>query len=101
MFTRKDYLDGKATHRQYYAQFVSAAHVARINSSIKITKTTDLNKISLAFWDCVARMPVPAYTVKKLMECGDYATLSGSVCILKEAAEQIKESLLTKNESSV
>ncbi len=92
MFTRQDYLDKKCNHRQYYAQFVDAALIAavlnRIGKELKSSTDDNLNDIPLARWDGMARSIRPGASLNK---AGDYPTLAGQVCILKEAARQAIE----------
>ena len=92
MKTREAYLQGKCSHEQYYSQFVTA----HIKLAIKNTFTIDqlknalkqdknLNNIPLHLWDSLAmRVDFPS-----LKAFGDYLTLAGKVCILKEAARQM------------
>jgi len=89
-FTRKNYLDGDCTHRDYYAQFVSPGrpnHVAGIIGGDRLLASTDshLNDIPLRHWDAI---PNPFGTDEKMRSLGDYPTLSSAVCISKEAARQ-------------
>ncbi len=92
MFTRQDYLDKKCNHRQYYAQFVDARLIAvvsnRIGKELRLVKDENLNYIPLARWDEMAKSIRPGAGLKK---AGDYQTLAGQVCILKEAARQAME----------
>lgn len=101
LITRADYLapgqvDRKAAHRAYYAQFVTPAHFGRLKNRlglidrVKSSNDPHFNNIPLSIWDIMA-LPVPAESARILKECGDYPTLAGAVCILKEAAEQIRE----------
>jgi predicted transcriptional regulator len=96
MFTRLQYLEGKCNHRQYYAQFVTNAHKARVNNSIgkdRVVNTEDqkhFNSIPLHIWDRVS-LPIPAESIELMKKANDYPTLAGAVCILKEAAKQISE----------
>jgi hypothetical protein len=95
MISRSDYIKGQVLHRAYYSQFVVDAHYSRINNSIGIDRILEsqdehFNDIPLELWDAVA-VPVPAETNKIMKECGDYPTLCGAVCTLKEAARQLKE----------
>lgn len=95
MKTRQQYLNKEVTHREYYSQFVTESVKNRLKKTLKISslesgKDKHFNNIPLFFWDHF--MPVvPSEISKKLQECGDYCTLSGVVCILKEAAMQIVE----------
>jgi hypothetical protein len=98
MITRKDYLEGRATHSEYYGQFVQSVHMSRVKLfKKKIKESTDkhFNDIPLEFWQ---RLALPSYAEAKMKEAGDYVTLAGAVCIIKEAARQLKEKL-TKNPS--
>jgi len=100
MITRKDYLEGRATHSEYYGQFVAASHFALLNQfHEKIKNSTEkyFNDIPLSFWDWLA-LPAPTYTERKMKEAGDYVTRAGAVCVIKEAARQLKEKL-TQNPS--
>ena len=93
MFWRHDYVNGKVTHRDYYGQFVTPEAKAIVTASIPVERliaSTDrhFNDIPLQKWD---RMPAPRSLNEKMKRCGDYLTLAGKVCILKEAAQQIVE----------
>ena len=97
MFTRKQRLNNECTHREYYAQFVSGATIRRVETHIgreKIINSTDphFNDIPLVLWDRLCSGLVPHDLGSKMRATGDYPTLSGLVCIAKEAARQIKES---------
>jgi hypothetical protein len=85
----------RIVHREYYAQFVTPAHFARlkaITDRIKASKDPYFNDIDLKVWDKLS-LPIPMESNTLLHKCGDYPTLCGAVCILKEAAQQIKEGL--------
>lgn len=98
MYTRKDYLDHKCTHREYYAQFVTEYTINTVVSTFGIkrlqaalAKDEYLNTIALERWDMVG-YAINSYMLdKKLREAGDYPTLAGLVCIVKEAARQAIE----------
>ena len=91
MFTRKQYMNKECTHRQYYGQFVTPAtkaHVLRGIGLAALKKSTDphFNDIALTNWDnLVPHCPGSSGFTK----AGDYYTLGGGVCLLKEAALQI------------
>lgn len=98
MITRTDYLatGGLQAHRAYYSQFITAAHKDRILRNIGMdrlqkSKEDFFNDIPLPLWDKIS-LPVPAESAKLLKECGDYPTLAGAVCIMKECARQILDS---------
>jgi hypothetical protein len=81
--TREDYLhNSKELHRDYYAQFVDDDILEYVKKS-KLKLGDKLNKFDFA-----------ASSVQKsnqLKELGDTDTLSGRICILKEACRQIEE----------
>jgi len=92
MKTRKQYMNNECSHAEYYGQFVDSSVIARVTSRISkkaIMASTDphMNDIPLKEWDAI---PVSSHIADKLKECGDYLTLSGSVCINKAAARQIR-----------
>lgn len=91
MKTRKEYLDGEVTHRDYYAQFVNAQTIAYVVQRIggeAIDQSTDphMNDIPLRMWDMLA-----PFLVVRFRDAGDLDSLSGRVCVAKEAARQYKE----------
>lgn len=102
MITRQQYLDSDAPgkHEAYYGELVEAAGGAaafrhRLPCSVERIREAlakgdeHLNDIvPLKRWD-MAALPVPAGAAKAMKERGDYVTLSGAVCILKEAARQL------------
>lgn len=97
-FSRQDYLNGKCTHRQYYAQFVNAITKSRVANwfgveQIKEALQTDehLNNIPLAKWDGFVTCKQLINVSQKMKAAGDYLTLAGGVCIAKEAAKQLAE----------
>lgn len=92
-FTRHQYLTNQCTHRQYYAQFVTPSCKAKVKSAIGmdlLLASTDphFNDIPLGEWDRLAPGIMPADT---LCAAGDWASLGGQICTLKEAACQLIE----------
>jgi len=91
MLTRQDYLAGKCTHSEYYAQFVTAGTRSRASqigiAQLKASTDPHLNDISLAQWDRLAAH-VP-YNRELFKQANDNLTLAGQVCLLKEAARQL------------
>lgn len=92
MFTRTQYLDRECSLTAYYSQFVTDATKRVVKSYIglrKLKNSTDehFNDIPLQTWDS---LPI-AYNRQAMESCGDYLTLAGHVCIMKEAARQILE----------
>jgi len=94
--SRLDYLNGKASHEEYYNQFVTPGILQRVKrfspKALEDGITQDFNNIPLPLWEQL--MPiVPAEVHNKLKACGDYPTKAGVVCILKEAARQLLQTL--------
>ena len=93
MKTHRDYVNGKWSHREYYGQFVTNGTKRLVINGIgieAIQASTDpyFNDIPLDLWD---RLVPGCPGSSKFKGAGDYYTLAGGVCLLKEAARQIKE----------
>ncbi len=98
MITRKQYLDGQASHDEYYRQFVSSYICAAVERNIgreRILASTDphMNDIPLSEWDGVGLGFNSSVIHEKVKACGDFVSLSTLVCIAKAAAKQIKAGL--------
>ena len=92
MFTRKDYMSDKCTHEEYYGQLVTQGMKDHIVRAIPqaLAKSTDphFNDISLSTWDRLGMV----YSLRsEFKELGDIRSKAGIVCVLKEAARQVKE----------
>ena len=96
--TREEYLDAseqKDAHRVYYAQFVDGRVRGLVANAIGLepirgSKDPHFNDIPLKRWDAlVSRLPSTVPTEMKRL--GDFLTLAGGVCVLKEAAQQLRE----------
>ena len=90
MFTRKQYMAKECTHREYYGQFVTDDTRQTVLQSIgrsKLENSIDphLNDIPLQQWDHMYLPPLGC----SMKEAGDWLSMAGKVCILKEAARQI------------
>lgn len=95
IFSRKEYMDRKCSHREYYAQFVDESVRKLVASTIgieRIRKSKDehLNDIPLKNWDTVA-FNIHKGVYEKMKLAGDFRSNAGDTCILKEAARQIVE----------
>lgn len=94
-YSRKDYMSGICTHKEYYGQFFSEglcnAIVNRIGPE-KILNSTNphLNDIPLALWDKLADL-VKSYTEKHFRAVNSCMSLSDCVCIAKTIAHVWKE----------
>lgn len=93
MITRQQYLAKQATHREYYAQFVTDLMIRQVVGAIgekRLLASTDpaLNDIPLREWDTLAPVTVTQTISQAMRERGDYPILAGSGSILKEAARQ-------------
>ena len=89
-------MNRECTHQQYYAQLVNNRVINIVSKLSKKQliegKDQHFNNIPLQYWDKMLT-PVPFEIANKMRELGDYPTPAGVVCILKEAARQIVESL--------
>ena len=93
--TRKDYMDGKVTHEQFYSSVAAEAGLdmskASITAKAKIALSngdTHLNTIPLRVWDDLGANPVTRSNISRALEGhGDYCTLAGLVCTLKQAVK--------------
>jgi len=93
MHTRKDYLNENCTHEQYYDQFVTndvknlvLNHFGCEKLKKSYLKDKNLNNIPLQLWDNLA---FSLNFDNKFKEFGDFPSLAGKICILKNAARQI------------
>ena len=94
MHSRQDYLEKKVTHREYYAQFVGEAARSAAESlrkSIAGSSDPHFNDIPLQTWDKLGKWIMTQETANKLNAAGDGDSKATRVCILKEAAAQLKE----------
>ena len=96
MYTRKQYLNKECTHREYYAQYVDTNIINRTVKAIgadRILSSFDqhLKDINLEAWDNVFLSGLPLRIANTMRENGDFPTMTGSVCIVKEAAQQFIE----------
>lgn len=93
MKTRKQYINGSCTHREYFAQFVTDStinYVLNVMGEERLLRHSEnLSGIPLKEWD---NMHLPI-NIKALKEAGDSYSLSVNVCIGKETARQIIEQL--------
>jgi hypothetical protein len=90
-FTRKDYMENRLTHAEYYGLIAKEAGISYANSQelprIKEAISTDenLNNIPLSWWDKRANSTVSSVS-KALKNHGDFYSLAGGVCVHKAAA---------------
>lgn len=96
MFTRQDYMSKKCTFSEYYSQFVSdytkrivLSQWTKRKLANAYEKDRHLNSLPLGQWDNLAC----ALSAQFLRDYGDYPTLAGKVCILKESARHIVKDL--------
>jgi hypothetical protein len=95
--TRKDYLDGKVTHREYYGSIVEMAGIFLPENHYMVQKFKDskdphYNEHGLTIWDNMGILI--GYSVFK--SHGDSPTQAGFVCVKKEAVRQAIERLERK-----
>jgi hypothetical protein len=94
LFMRTDYTSGACTHQEYYAQFVTPYIKEQLALRMKLPKILNskckhFNDVPLWQWDRCAL--IASVADKKLDACEDFPTHAGRVCILKEAARQLRE----------
>lgn len=96
LITRDDYMSNKATHDEYYNQFVTEGIKNIVLSRFtkdQLTKAyrqdKNFNTLALRYWDELANAFLSHGTRERLKECGDSYSLGGGVCILKQAAKHI------------
>jgi hypothetical protein len=95
--TRQDYMERRVTHREYYASVAKDAGVAfhdgpfieRVRKALA-AGDEHLNTIPLDEWDRRASGPTP-HLSSAFKRHGDFWSLAGAVCVLKEAAKQAAE----------
>ena len=91
IYTRKDYMSNKCSHREYYGQLVTQRMKDHVSEAIpQLAKSTDpvFNDIPLTTWDCLGM----SYNLtSEFKELGDFMSKAGMVCVLKEAAQQVRE----------
>ena len=94
MITRKDYMEGRATHHAYYLEVAQEigltarclpADVETIREKLKTDE--HLNNIPLGDWD--ARVMSLSGANKALKQRGDWLSLGTGVCILKPYAKHL------------
>ena len=98
IYTRKDYMSNKCTHEEYYGQLVTQGMKDHIVRAIPqaLAKSTDpvFNDIPLATWDRLGMV----YSLRaEFEELCDFRSKAGIVCVLKEAAQQVKEEFRVTN----
>lgn len=103
MLTRKQYLNKECTHREYYAQFVNEEMKRGLRremlAAILDSKDEHMNDIPLRKWDSSGYYLANNFRIREMMkESQDFLTDAGIVCILKEAAKQIKEESISRRE---
>ena len=96
IWTRKDYMDKKCTHHDYYMGLWSALRIPlpptiTHHQLVQACERGDvhLNSIPLSKWDgAVIPFLRLAHVHKAFHERGDWVSLSGLVCVLKARAVQ-------------
>ena len=118
MNTRKQYLENKCSHREYYAQFVDKDVLKIVRNeigidAIKSSKDEHLNDIPMKLWDglsgCIFKgselISPPKCSRKiydKAIELGEGGISPATmVCIFKEAARQLIEFILMRDEKII
>lgn len=84
---------GRATHQEYYEQFVTPAICNQVQHDIGIralrhSHDEHLNDIPLHLWDAIA-LRTRVEVSPKLREAGDFWSSATGVCIAKVAARML------------
>lgn len=95
---RKDYMEHRATHREYYGSIVKEAgivfpadHPLVVAGAQALSRGDEhMNTIPLSRWDDEAARR-QAYINRALREHGDFWSMAGGVCVMKEAVRQAIE----------
>lgn len=96
-FTRRDYMDNKCTHHEYYSQFVTEETkrlvIRFIGSkdflSEKFEADNNLNNISLRQWDSIALCNKHIGAIDENGTGVKIYSKSNAICVLKTAAIMI------------
>lgn len=112
MYTRKQYMNDKVSHEDYYGQFVTHGLVALVKQAFLSSpywKSTDdfhLNDcgISIKKWEQLGAM-IPSPTVKKICEANSSTSggrlaisISDRVCTLKAAGRIAQQEIMNEKE---
>lgn len=92
LITRTQYLNGRCSHQQYYAQFLTQAVFQKVLQNVpfeRIAASRDphFSDISLGLW----QIQVPALSATLMREAEDVPTVAGAVCLAKAAARALLE----------
>lgn len=90
-FSRKEYMENKCTHKEYYDQFITPAGIELVSKSVAFKKlmknnSEDLSSVTINFWDLIG---TAHDAVALLNSKGDTWSLASAVCINKAIAEHI------------
>lgn len=92
--SRKDYMEGRCTHREYYGSLVEELGIrfTKEKDIERFRRSIDLhfNDIPLRWWDALASRR-PAGSTAAFKARGDFVTTAGLVCLYKEAARRAIE----------
>lgn len=101
MFTRKDYLDEKCSHHEFYSQFVNESILKKVRNlferSIENSKDEHFNDIPLERWDRCSLLELIDTKIWKLAngrkeEDKHFSwSISDNICIAKAAARIIRD----------
>ena len=93
--TRKDYMDNKVTHAEYYRAIAKTAGISYAKTDPQFLNRVKealeqgdehLNTIPLSTWDSRADSLLP-FVHKAFKVHGDFPTQAGLVCLIKRAAK--------------
>lgn len=99
MHTRKEYMDGKISHQQFYGEIAKALGISfddseRIDKLVEAYKADkNFNTIPLRIWDMMGFFSKDRMA-KELKKRGSGWSFANSVCIYKAAARESVEKIL-------
>lgn len=93
--TRAQYLNGECTHREFYGAVVKDAGIRYTPEDFIVQRAMEskdghYNDIPLTAWDAEAAVARPAIS-RALKAHGDFWSLAGGLCVVKEAVRQVIE----------
>ena len=95
MTKRKDYMDGKITHDDYYRALAKESKVSYADAEPAFLERVrkaladgdeHLNSIPLSIWDARAASLMPS-VMAAFKAAGDHYSMAGGVCLIKRAAK--------------
>lgn len=99
MITRKQYMQGEASHEDYYGQFVTPGIKSMVlvwvgRQGVLNSRDPHFNDIPLEIWDGLAMSAFARGEIIPLLPSDESYSLATGVCVLKIAARAIRDNKL-------